>query len=208
MKLGESLWAPHDHIKLVRVAEDARSAFFLRSGVAAAEGGEPLPEEVFKNEMSLAPELVRKLIEDQRGARAVTARDTPRPQATSSWRDVAETQQVSPGKFIVSRGDDQLIREDPQKLLDQVTIRPYTSKTGNRSRDGVQLLNVAPELGRRFGVRSGDVILEVNGIPVKSRSQAIDVGTKQYKRGEREFRVRIMTMGRIEERTYTAPDDR
>ena len=52
-----------------------------------------------------------------------------------------------------------------------------------------------------------DLMLEVNGIPVKSRSQAIDVGTKQYKGGEREFRVRIMTMGRIEERTYTAPDD-
>ena len=137
------------------------------------------------------------LVEERRGAGGVAARQAPRPQATSSWRDVPETTQVSPGKFIVSRGDDQLIREDPQKLLDQVTIRPYRSKTGDRSRDGVQLVNVRPELGRRFGVRSGDVILEVNGIPVTSRSKAIDVGTKQYKTGVREFRVRIMTMGPV-----------
>ena len=120
--------------------------------------------------------------------------------------DVPETRQVTPGEFMISRQDDTLIRQDPQKLLDQVTIRTYRSSTGNRSRNGVQLLNVDPELGRRFGVHSGDVILEVNGTPVTSRAQAVDVGTKQYQKGVRLFRVRMMSMGRIEERIYRAPD--
>ena len=47
--VGESLWEPYSYVKLVRVAEDAESAFFLRTGVKTAEGEEPEPEEEFKN---------------------------------------------------------------------------------------------------------------------------------------------------------------
>ena len=85
---------------------------------------------------------------------------------------------------IISRADDDLIRQHPEKLLSQIEVRAYSSSSGAPSRRGVQLVNVDPELGRRFGFRAGDVILELNGIPVTSRAAAIDVGTELSARGD------------------------
>ena len=203
--VGESLWEPYSHVKLVRVAEDAESAFFMRTGVKTPEGEEPEAEEEFKNELDLDPELVAQLVRDRRQPERSTS-VTSRPAPTSSWVDVEVTRQTSPGRYSLSRSDDRLIREDPQKLLDQVTIRPYRSTAGDRSRDGIMLQSVDPQLGARFGVRTGDVIIAVNGVPVRTRSKAIEVGTRLYKQGERRFVVRIMSMGRIEERVYAAPE--
>ena len=200
VKVGESLREPFGQIVLVRVAEDANSAFFRRGDI-----GSQL-EEAYKQVLGLDSKLLGQLVARNRKPGEVKTRTGLPPTADSSWIDVPVTTQVSPGRFSISRADDELIRRDPQKLLDRVFIRPYTSRSGNRSLDGIELLKVDAELGQRFGVRTGDVILEVNGEPVRTRSQAIEVGTRLYGQGVREFRVRVTSMGRREERIYIFPD--
>ena len=201
VSVGETLWAPYDHIVLVEVAEDARSAFFLRTDQGAQ------PEQVFKNEMNLDPDVSRQLIERLRSSPTGSDRRVPGVSPSRAWIPGQETRLIGEKTYGIGRADHDLIRQDPQKLLKQLTFRRYSSP-GNRSRSGIEMLQVNREFGRRFGVRDGDVILEINEIPVRSKSQIIERIAVLYKRGVREFRVRILTMGRIEDRVYLAPDDR
>lgn len=198
LRVGEALWEPFGDIVLLRVADDARSAFFRLPPETGSE--EPRTEQLFKDEMELSQHVARQLT-----AATPTQVVRDRPERSVSWVPVRETRRVGDGWFI-SRADDEMIRQNPEELLAKVQIRTYSSPTGATPHRGIRIVDVDPELGRRFGVRRGDVILEVNGIPVKSRAEAIDVGTQLSRRGVTVFRVRIMSMGRIEERTYTAPD--
>ena len=48
----------------------------------------------------------------------------------------------------------------------------------------------------------------VNGVKVSTKAQALREGRRMYKQGVRTFRAKILTgLGRIEERTYHAPNN-
>lgn len=216
LSVGDTLYPPFEHIRLARVAPDAKSAFFVRT-VPAEEGEgtkEQEPEELFKGERGLggiSQDVLRILVERQRAASGQPKRSgfrdvepVARVSSGRNWFDVEETQQVEPGTWNVSREDSSTLSRDPNTLLSQVGLRPYKS---NNLR-GVQVDNVSPEISSRFGVNSGDVILSVNGEQVTSRSNAINVGRKQHDRGVRVFDVQVLTStGRTETRSYRVQPD-
>lgn len=205
-----ALWPPYQDIRLVRVAMDARSAYFVRGGVPAAEGAEgqpPAEEELFKTTMEISPDVMRAVVELQRGeAGRQPTRTSEDGQDSRSDRptDVEETTLVG-NRVWVGKKDQRLLQESPEAFLDRVQAESYVSRTGSGLR-GVRLTSVPPEIATRYGVTSNDVILSVNGEPVANKTDAYAVGKRQYNRGVRTFVVKILSEGREIERILEAPE--
>jgi len=109
---------------------------------------------------------------------------------------------VRPGEWAISREDDAYLREHIERVLEDIGLEPFR---GSKYR-GLRLTRV-PDRLRRFGIVAGDVILAVNAVPVDTRAEAIRVGRKQHDRGVRTFRVELLSHGRLEQRTFLAPDE-
>lgn len=202
-----TLWPPHDDVRLVLVKPHAKSAVFvreLRSGDGATEAEQPKPEEIFKNSQFLSQELMASLVSLDRAGDANLLRQQQQGggsqgAAGSRWIEVEETRKIEDTVHIARA-------ENPDRLLELVSFDSYVSKTGSGLR-GVVVTTVAPDVGRRFGVAQGDVLLAVNNEPVSTRAEAINVGKKQYNRGTRTFVLKFLTASGTEvERTYQAPD--
>lgn len=208
IRFEATLWPPHDDIRLVRVAPDARSAFFVRLPQPPKEGEEPGPapaeQELFRSTLSYSKEaqqaiaeLLRK--EDAERLRQTQGRDSSASgPAVSAWRDVEETTRID-NVYHVAR------KEDPDRLLERVSVESYVSRTGTGLK-GLRVTNVAPDVAARFGVQQNDVLLAVNGVPVTTRAEALNVGKRLYNRGTRTFVLRFLSNGSEIERTYQAPD--
>lgn len=201
--VGDALWPSYSDITLVRVQEDGMAVIFSRQRAGQEE---PLEEKVYSDEFGLPQEVLAQLAE---GSASGTGRPGPKPVKTvakGEWVDVQETQAVRPGQWHISRDDDRFLRDNAQTVFNQdVGLRSYESSSGNVR--GVQITRVSSRL-ERFGIRSGDVLIELNGFKVGTKAEALKVGKKLYKQGVRTFRAKILTgYGRIEERTYQAPDE-
>lgn len=208
-----TLWPPFQDVRLVRVAMDARSAYFVRGTDAKPVAGQdpstmpaPVEEEVFKTSLEISEDVMRAVVEIQRrdDQRATASRTPTATAPNAGWRDVEETTLIG-NKVIVSRKDQQMMQQAPETFLDRVNVDAYVSRTGSGLR-GLRVLNVAPEISSRYGVQSNDVILSVNGEPVSTKADAIAVGKRQYNRGVRTFVVRLLSDGREVERVVEAPD--
>lgn len=207
MALDDALWAPHSHIRLVRIAADAASVFFLREDPKTKDPKNAKEEEVFKAVAELDQEVIKFLVEgtrNQAGAGADTSKPKPAPDAVSGdsrWQDIAQTKEVTRGEWVISRDDDAYIRDNTQRVLEDTGLETYI---GSKVR-GLRFTRVPDKL-QQFGVIAGDVILEVNNVPVDTKAEAINIGKKQYNQGVRTFRVKLLSRGRVEERTFHAPD--
>lgn len=206
-----TLWPPFQDVRLVRVASDARSAYFVRAGTAAAQGADPaatpapVEEEVFKTSMEISEDVMKAVVELQRSGDKAPRDVRQAPQQPSSgWQEVEETTLIG-NKVIVSRKDQQAMQQAPETFLDRVNVDAYVSRTGSGLR-GLRVLNVAPEISSRYGVQSNDLILSVNGESVSTKADAIAVGKRQYNRGVRTFVVRLLSDGREVERVIEAPN--
>jgi len=203
LEVGDSLWPNYSDIKLARVREDGEAVFFSRK-VPGQE--EPVVEEVLPDVFGLSQEVLASL--DANPA-PVSGRPGPKPVKqvpSGSWMDVQETRAVRPGQWHISRDDDRFLRENAKTVFNRdVGVRSYQSSSGNVR--GIQITRVSPRL-ERFGIRQGDVLIELNGFKVNNKPQALKIGKKLYKQGVRTFVAKILTgYGRIEERTYHAPDE-
>jgi hypothetical protein len=202
LTLEAALWAPYGHIRLVRVAEDGASVFFRREDPKAG-GGEAKEEEVFKAVAQLDQEVIKALV---RGGQKEPRQPEqgPNPDAASvasGWQEVPQTREVRPREWMISRDDHDYLRTNTERVLEDLGLDHYK---GQRYR-GVMVTRVPSRL-EQFGVSTGDVVLEVNNVPVETKAQAIQVGKRQYDMGVRTFRVKLLSRGRVEERTFYAQD--
>lgn len=194
-------------VKLVRVASDAQSAFFVREipGQAAAEGQRE--EELIKTTMNIPQDVlaeVRMLQGKSSPVALPSGGDTGPRGAGSTWIDQMET--TRSGSVVnIGREDETRLRERSDEVFAQLDVDTYVSKSGNLK--GVYVRSAEPQLAARFGVAAGDVLLEVNGRKVESKAQAIQTGKSDYNRGVRTFVTKWLTStGQMVERTYQAPD--
>ena len=194
-------------VRLVRVAPDAQSAFFTRQLPVVdpnAPPPEPKEEELLKTTMSIPQDV---LIEMRRlqGRSAPTAKSggAAKSGGNASWVDVQETTKVGTVTHV-GRRDEQLFREDPDRVFGKLQMDTYVSKSS--SLRGIVVRNVEPELAGRFGVVTGDVLVEINGKQVQSKEQAIQFGQADYNKGVRTFSTKWLSNGQLVERTYQAPD--
>lgn len=196
-------------VRLVRVAADAQSAFFVRE-LPPAKAGEPPQvqpeEELIKTSMNIPQEVLAEMRRLQGGSgRAAQGGAGPAPAAANGqWIDQPTTSRVG-NQWNIGRDDERQFRERSDELFERLDVDTYVSKTS--SMRGVYVRNVEPELASKFGVSTGDVLLEVNGRKVESKAQAIQAGKADYNRGVRTFTTKWLTSsGQVVDRTYQAPD--
>ena len=209
-----TLWPPFQDIRLVRVAGDARSAYFVRGAAPAVtaegqapEATPPAEEELFKSSMEISEDVMRAVVEIQRTdpnrSGNVRTEKSSAPVA-NRWTDVEETRLVG-NQVMISRQDQTKLQESPESFLDRIQVNTYVSRTGSGVR-GLRVMNIAPEISSRIGVQSNDLILSLNGEPVSTKADAIAVGRRQYNRGVRTFVLRLLSDGREVDRIIEAPD--
>jgi hypothetical protein len=121
------------------------------------------------------------------------------------WVDVEETKRID-NVWNIGRNDEKSFVDNDEKFLEQINLDTYKSRFDGTT--GVKVVNIDSQIGNRFGIQSGDVLLSVNGEEVRNKPEAISVVKRQYNRGTRQFVARFLSGGQIVERTYQAPPGR
>ena len=194
-------------IRLVRVADDAQSAFFIRElpppkpGEAAIE---PKEEELIKTAADLSQDIAR-IIRELNGKRLL---DGSKPAVAVapgvSWENVAETTRVG-NNVHISRKDQQRFRDNSEDFVGAVTLENYVSRTG--STKGLIVKAVDSRLSS-YGISPGEVLLEINGRKVQSKADAVTLVKGDYNRGVRTFSTKWLSSGQEVVRVYQAPPER
>ncbi|MEO6594329.1 MAG: hypothetical protein ABIP94_06215 [Planctomycetota bacterium] len=198
------LWPKFSDIRLVRVASDAQSAFFIRTPHPPAAGvapTEPKEEELLKTAMNLSQDVLHELRRLQGRGGEPVARGPDTSPAANAWREVEETTRFG-NEIHLGRKDEARFRdEDIEK---QVNLDTWQSRESNLT--GLIVRNIDPQLKAKLGIAEGEVLLEVNGKAVTSKAQAMQFGKADYKRGVRSFATKWLANGQIVERVYQAPN--
>lgn len=197
------LWPPYEHIKLVRVAPTAYSAFFVRAEKPQqGEGGDDKQEELFKTTADLDQEMLRELARingeaSPQGGAATAVVAAPE----SVWENTVETMWKG-NRCNIGQQDEALFGAD-DSIYEKAYVDTWVSKkTGRR---GLQFKSVDSELGRKFGIAAGEVLLSVNNRAVQSKADAIQFGKQEYNKGVRTFVTVWLSNGQEIERIYQAP---
>ncbi|MBK8976495.1 MAG: hypothetical protein IPM29_11310 [Planctomycetes bacterium] len=208
LEVGGALWPPHGDIRLVRVADDASHALFARAG-------EDVPRESWEEEpvypevLGLQQDVLRQLEEGLRigrqgGTRAEPERAPVIVQPTD-WQPTERTTEVGRGRFNIGTRDRELFRSDPNRIFNEdIGTASYRSATGNI--EGVRITRLAPGY-ESYGVQEGEIVIAVNGEPVRNKAEGIRVGKRLYERGVRTFEIDFLSSGRRITRTYVAPEN-
>ena len=210
LEVGDALWSPYGHIRLVRVQSDAEAVYFERKvSVAHGRGNgggagwpreplQPVEDKLRKTELVLAADLAAAVV-------GLPQPSAARPGAGEiTWIDVPSTRAVRPCEVHVSRSHARALEEGgPELLQEGVTMVAYAASSD--AVRGIQLTAVSPQI-EPLGLRSGDVLLRLNGVPLTTRAQAYAHGKRLWRRGVRTFRVRVRTSdGEIQERSVVWP---
>ncbi|MGC6486308.1 MAG: hypothetical protein ACON4Z_01565, partial [Planctomycetota bacterium] len=203
-----ALWPKFSHIKLVRVAPDAQSAFFVREAPPPAEGqpaAEPTEEELLKTTAEIPQDVLIALrkLQGRGGSGAAARRERPSEAAgANAWREVEETTRFG-DQFHIGRSDERRFRSSGD-IFNDVYVDTYVSKTSKLR--GVSVRSVEPKLAESYGIQTGDVLLKVNNRPITSKAQATNMVKKDYQRGVRTFATEWLSNGQVVQRVYQAPD--
>jgi len=204
---GDRLYKPFDPIVFSSIDFTDVSAVFTRP---AADGkGKPLKEKLFLEELALDREHVDPaLVKVMGGKTKVSER---RPESSGPrWEDPGDkTRMVKQNVWMISSHDNERIAEDYNTIMTEEFVTTdyqarHKGRNGKRIK-GVQFGGVSRNVAR-FGIKRGDVLIKVNGQAVTGKSNAINVGRKQFDRGIRSFDLTFLSNGREVVRTYRAPD--
>jgi hypothetical protein len=202
--LEDTLWKNYERIRLVRVAADASHAVFVRED-AAVDKKEWKEEALYPEALGLDQDVLAAL----RAGRIITsdaqipATATPvEPNEFNPWIAGPLTREVGRNEFHVGTDDRDQFQRDPQRIFNEdIGTVAYSGK----SIKGVQITRLAPGYAR-YGVQVGDVVISVNGEPVRNQQHGYKVGMEMYGRGVRKFVVEFLSRGQRVERTYVLPD--
>ncbi|MFT4841432.1 MAG: hypothetical protein ACI8UD_001277 [Planctomycetota bacterium] len=204
IRRSAQLWGKYSHIRLVRVDSTAESAFFTRA-VPVKEGEpkvEPKEEELLKTTADIAPSVLlslRRLQGREGDSKSAAVKSAAKP---SQWREVENTTRFG-NQFHIGRKDETSFR-DPDQFFSSVHVDTYVSKTS--SMRGLSVRNIKSDVAQKFGVQTGDVLLEVNNRKVSSKAQAVNMVKKAYKRGVRSYSTKWLSNGQEVTRVYMAPN--
>ncbi len=207
LTLDDTLWKPYEHIRLVRVADDASYAVFRveKPSVPKEEWKE---EQIYPEVLELPQDVLRKLqeggIDVSRNQQSGGADQPAAPAQPSGWVDMPETQEIGRNHYNIGSHDRDMIASDPSRVFDEdVGTATYRSRDGRVQ--GVRITRLAPGYDR-YGVQEGEVLISLNGEPVGSKAEAYKVGKRLYQRGVRTFEAVFLRNGQSITRTYVAPD--
>lgn len=224
------LWPPFQDIRLVRIDPSAQIAYFVRTPPSSNSGapnsgdpnsgdpnsgkappksgegaGELTEEPLVKTAFNLSADLVQELqrLRGDSGS-AVAAKPDAKVGGVANqpeYPDVEETTLVG-GVRVLGRRQEQRFRENSDEIWQRIQLDTYQSRTTTTR--GLQVRSVDPAIAAEFGVVQGDVLLEVNGQPVRSQAEALRFGESEYGKGVRTFVTKWLSAGQVVERTYQA----
>jgi hypothetical protein len=195
-------------IRLVRVADDAQSAFFVRE-LPPPKPGEPAPppkeEELLKTAADLPQDILKEMRAMQGRSAPVASRKAGSNAPTANaWIDMRETSRVN-GVFNIGTDDQSRFHDNSDRLMETLNVDIYAGRGGAK---GLIVKGIDEKIGSGFGITPGDVLIEVNGRKVESKAQVRSQVEGDYNRGVRTWQTRWMSNGQIVDRTYQAPPSR
>ena len=203
---SRKLWGKYSHISLVRVDSSAESAFFSRT--SAANEGEPAvaakEEELLKTSAEIPQDVLlalRRLQGSESDAGSESKKTGGLAAKPNQWREVENTTRYG-DQFHIGRKDERSFR-DTDEFFSSVHVDTYVSKSS--SMRGLSVRNIKSDVAQKFGVQTGDVLIEVNNRPVSSKAQAVNMVKKDYGRGVRSFSTKWLSNGQVVNRVYLAP---
>ncbi len=206
LRMGDHLYPNYEDIQLVDLTPDGRGAIFSRT---SAEGdGKRTREEIRLDEFEMSGDSFGDIEGQSKSPGTKKGVGKKR-----KWRDPgALTKKMGEKLWMVSKKDNQELSSSYDKFMKKMSVEDYVGyladpkASGKRRKiTGVTIRRVPPE-AKRFGVRRGDVLIAVNGTPVKGRASAISLGKEQYRRGVRTFELTFLSQGKKEVRTYQVHD--
>ncbi|MFH1023950.1 MAG: PDZ domain-containing protein [Planctomycetota bacterium] len=113
--------------------------------------------------------------------------------------DSTESHEVSPGNWVISRGEIDRLMDNSAIELTRMQIKPHFD--ANRNMDGLHLtqLQTTATLAKR-GFKTGDVIKSVNGKAIANVQEALNLYNKI--KDEKKFIVEILRDGKTEKIEY------
>ncbi len=213
---GEKLKSPFDAWTLKEILPDGSGAVFVWNGkdkeilkvkeiaaaMRAADVSE-LPDLYGEEGRGAASRPAGK-----RAARAGSRGKTPA--RTRRWRPVKKITQVAPDDWILPREDVRDFGRNPDRWLQSVRLGAHTLPPRARKRHGGQRTGLAigkvSGKARELGLEEGMILISLNGHPVRTKAEAINVGKKLYKQGVRVFQATVLQYGRERTLIYRLPD--
>ncbi len=213
---GEHLKPPFDAWVLKEVLPDGSGAAFLWNG----KDREVLrvKEIAATMQAAKASELPRTYEEGVPGPasrpagkkRSGTARAGRGRAGGRRWRPVKKITQVAPNDWILPRKDVRDFGKNPDRWLQSVRFGAHTLPPRARKRHGGQRTGLAigkvSGKARELGLEEGMILISLNGHPVRTKAEAINVGKKLYKQGVRTFQATVLQYGRERTLIYRLPD--
>lgn len=206
LRRSSKLWGKYSHIRLVRVDASAESAFFSRTQPATEgePGVEAKEEELLKTSAEIPQDVLlalRRLQGRENDADGGANKTGPLAAKPNQWREVENTTRYG-DQFHIGRKDERSFR-DTDEFFSSVHVDTYVSKSS--SMRGLSVRNIKSDVAQKFGVQTGDVLIEVNNRPVSSKAQAVNMVKKDYGRGVRSFSTKWLSNGQVVNRVYLAP---
>ncbi len=136
-----------------------------------------------------------------------------RPRRFSSgrrWKPVKRITQVAPNDWILPEKDVNDFGRNPDRWLRSIRLGTHRLPPGARKRHGGQRTGLAigkvSGKARELGLEEGMILISINGHPVRTKAEAIQVGKKLYKQGVRVFQATVLQYGRERTLIYRLPD--
>ena len=117
---------------------------------------------------------------------------------------------VAPNDWSLSEDLAQDFERSPDDWLNSVRLGAQrlpesTSRRNKGQTTGLAVGKVGGKLAE-FGVEEGMILISLNGHPIPTKAELMNVGKRLYNQGVRVFQARILHYGREETLTYRAPD--
>lgn len=209
--VGKALWKPFQEITLVRIISDdsGGSAVFRRPD---GKGGHQEDTIYLEYDASIA---ALGIPTSRPGASGGVGRTPPSAKRTAvQWVDLGDEKSKEINNvWHISRKDELWFSENyDRSLAEDLHVEPYHGSrrikdpaTGKEVGSGLQVTRVGSSL-QRFGIQPGDLLIDLNGVPISSKAQLVKVGREMYDNGTREFTARILSRGEFVTKTYRVPD--
>ncbi|MCP3916939.1 MAG: PDZ domain-containing protein [bacterium] len=194
LAVGDKLPKPHDSVLVHQIRIEGIEFAFTDDGreneilVPGDDGTEPL---IFKVGEGNVKVPVRRTL-----PKAVPRKD----------ERLAETRKIGRNTWELGTEDMEDFGENYAEILTRdVKTRVHFDEKGKRS--GIEITEVrSGSSASRHGVQSGDVLISINGEPVKSEQEAIRYVKNNSDRYS-VWEVEILRMGRHETHVYRSPDE-
>ncbi len=155
---------------------------------ATVEGGPQEPAQVITDKMYVGDPLSAKAAEEPAPGQPEQVQAVPVPPVVPQPAPEPVTVEQEAGTLFeneddvfapTAKGVDYLER-NYEKILEETRTATYRDGDG---RTGVRIVGISNQsVANQFGIRKDDIIIKINGVPVASQSEAVDIVKRELKK--------------------------